>query len=149
MMTIEQMARELAELRVQIPCPDGKRGCLAAHFAFDPRFDALRGEHDLELQTIGHGSNAHICKVCHQGQEEWSYRPELQPYCLRHDLVSIVRAAVACGFEAFRLNHLGDEDEHPVWAAYWQDSPGEPDGFGETPEEAAMNALYDAVKAPR
>ena len=142
--TLPETLRDLAERRV--PCVQvvsGADRCICGAYTDDrcshvgtvpdPRFAALRGEHE----TYG-TSDDPIC---------WHLDDWDAPYCLRTDLGAIVEAAAACGLTVsglgYRTTALGakgwicDLRLSDTPSAYWWEGVS-PDG---TPAEAAGRAL--------
>lgn len=127
---MRELALALAERQVMVPYPPPTRG---GYFALDPRFAALRGEHEWTLM------GEFMCRRCGAYSAERqteSPRSKPAPFCLRTDLGSIVRAAAACGEEALDavLVEIG---------AFARIATGEQ--FEENLDEVAIRALTEAV----
>ena len=116
----------------------------------DPRFKALRGEHEWwhsPMLNMGSAS-IEICTRCRKG------RIEAAPYCLRTDLGALVRVAAACGL---MLGELSENRERattipipePPWLApltvtldpYHKSWVGQ----GDTPHDALAVAIVAAM----
>lgn len=100
--------------------------CLGACHAtgLDPRFDALRGEHEWERQD---------CRRCGAYNNPLTDEKPA-PYCLRTDLGSIVRAAAAHGPDALDAICQAVADNFNGLQ-----------GWFTSPEEAAAGAFVAAV----
>ena len=139
--TVESILRELAERHVMIQA--GRDGIIRSP---DPRFKALRGEHEWYFRA--RFSQTRRCAVCGDHEEAPG------PYCLRTDLGSIVRAAAACG-HAIATWQVGDSFVAAVMDWEPSDWPHELDDApnvmkeryeGDTTELAAARALKAAVQ---
>ena len=112
--TTEAILRELAELNVW---NDGSKAHEPRVALPDPRFEALRGEHEWDYEGY--------CKRCGEGKFG---RDDVmpQPYCLRTDLGSILEAIRACnfspvmltGFAAILVQHLNGTSNQPLALTY-------------------------------
>lgn len=156
MTNLTDMLQPLAEATV--PCPEIGNGgyharvispisdgdcphCAGSGTIPDPRFAALRGEHDID--GGGRGERCHGC--------DWS-GPEgtsegLAPYCLDTSLGSIVKAAAACDLFVASLTYetLGPGKWSTELRPWKHSEFHEAMGHGDTPEEAAIMALIAAV----
>jgi hypothetical protein len=138
-MTLESMARERAEQKVpQLPVEQG-----LGYIELDPRFAALRGEHEWQFQFSEGERQRDVCSRC---GKEFRYPDELNPYCLRTNLGAIVRAAAACDLSLrLQMSKYRNTDK---WFCVWR-RVGQPHmdktTMADTPEEAAMRALYEAT----
>ncbi len=133
MSELEDICRELAERTVQREASVNDHIYGETTAVPDPRFEALRGEHDVD--GGGRGVSCHGCDW--EGNEG---EGPATPYCLDTSLGSIVRAAAAYGFgqlvavvyairEAYQVN----TDTYNSWE--WHPEP----------ELAAARALKEAV----
>jgi len=107
---------------------------------FDPRFAALRGEHEYFWLSNHGGPSIRTCPHCSDVDSTFS-----SPYCLRTDAGSLLRAAAACGLAVRKL--LVDSGprgwvcalQGHFWdVTMWQMT-------GDTPEAALSAALTQAV----
>lgn len=101
----------------EAPCPgpgveatsheiDCKGGCHGS--GYDPRFDALRGEHEWVEGEVTDNS----CRLC-----GWNTYPE-PPYCLRTDLGALLDTLAACGWDVAFYRPLTVRNLHrDGWAA--------------------------------
>ena len=106
----------------------------------DPRFDALRGEHDwLQSPVIESPLTIEFCRWCLLART----LVDSEPYCLRTDLGALVRVAAACGFEILRdyvLDAVKDFYDRESYGGTYHDLEGVT-----TPEDAAAAALVAAL----
>jgi hypothetical protein len=136
-MTHIERCRELAERLVEPTTVRLKPGQEFTCNVYDPRFAALRGEHEPDQTTV-------YCRRC----EDYIDR---DPYCLRTDGDALDEAIAACGFiavELFTPTYL--EADH--WSAvlvreygYEGEAVNSAQAIGPTPREAKSAALYQAI----
>lgn len=129
---------------------------------YDPRCDALRGEHELTLGKYRHGRlpfcahcgekiprNGPISFVAPSGYE-YVEAEFGTPYCLHTDLSALARVAAACGLAvAYMGPVVGGYDGHQVvlqnWHGYFKPTDDKHLGQGDTDEDAFATALVAAL----
>ena len=150
---IESILRPLAE-RTMVPCNcPTDAGAAKTHEACghtmempDPRFNALRCQHDW--QDVAHGGWPDgYCRRCGMTDKEYGRRNAwIDHSCLDISLGAIVRAAAACGL-SLRLSQRHDGD----WFCVSRDveRPWIEDSYlAISPELAATKALVAFVYPP-
>ena len=106
----------------------------------DPRFAALRGEHEWYVQR-----SAYHCYRCSGWKNDANVARFVSPYCLRSDVGSVLRAAAACGFMVII------DGPEPQWLAT-MGKGGDTNEVvmrpGDTLEDAVAAAFAAAVALP-